>query len=591
MSRVRILPEILANKIAAGEVVERPASVVKELLENALDAGCGRVLVEVEKGGRSLIRVSDDGCGMNRDDALLATERYATSKLQDEQSLFAIPSLGFRGEALPSIAAVSQFTLVTRDVSSDTAAEVVIHGGTLKNVGSVGAPVGTLVAVRQLFYNTPARRKFMKTVNTEMGHIYDTVAGLALGWPKVQFRLNHNGRGVKQWSAAKPFERAVDVLGKDLQRDLFPLEGGASGAAVSGWISSPRVRRSSNRSIYLFVNGRRVRDRIVQQALFRGYAQRLVKGQFPVAVIHLQIPWDAVDVNVHPAKHEVRFAEQKGVYEAVAGAVAAALQERDRPAWQPAPAKPPRAAETPAVFSARPPRNNPLPLPDPPLPVVSETPAGAPPAEVQPLSTPPEDPWGEGFFAHLRVIGQLRNTYLVCESDDYGLLLVDQHAAHERIVFERLKRSAQGARGNAQKLLLPETVDFNFKDAQVLTAVLPDLNRLGLEIEPFGGQTFAVKAVPTFLENREILPLLEEIIAQLSATGVSGGLADALDDVLILMACHSAVRGHQALGEAEIKALLRQLDGCENPSHCPHGRPTWIHWTPAALEKLFHRTG
>lgn len=592
MPPIRILPENLSNKIAAGEVVERPASVVKELLENALDAGCRRVFIEIQRGGRSLIRVSDDGCGMNPDDAMLAIERYATSKLQDESTLFAISSLGFRGEALPSIAAVSQFSLVTRETASDSATRIVIHGGTLKSVDTVGAPAGTLVEVRQLFYNTPARRKFMKTVNTEMGHIYDTVAGIALGWPEVQFRLDHNGRPVKQWSAVEgSFARVVSVLGKDLQGDLIPLEHQEPGLQIAGWISSPCVRRSNPRGIYLYVNGRRVRDRVVQQALLQGYAQRRVKGQFPVAVVHLQLPYENVDVNVHPAKHEVRFAEQQRVYETMARITATALQKHDLPAWQPAGAADAAAgaaAETRTRFTAPVPRENPLPLEHdrPELaaagPVV--LPAAAPPPP------PSETDVAEGFFTGLRIIGQFQGTYIVCESREAGLLLIDQHAAHERILYEDLKQQAENTEGRAQRLLIPETVELNYQDAQLLTPLLPALNALGLEIEPFGGQTFAVQAVPPMLQNREIQPLIAEMTSQLAETGVSDELENALDSVLVLMACHGAVRAHQGLTETEIKDLLRRLERCRNPSHCPHGRPTWIRWKTSEIEKLFRRT-
>jgi len=334
MSKIKILPEILSNKIAAGEVVERPASVVKELVENALDAGSTRVVVDVEKGGRSLLRVSDNGAGMGHDDALLALERYATSKIFKDQDLFSINTLGFRGEALPSIAAVSRFNLTTRPASADSGTEIVVEGGKIKNVSEIGAPVGTMITVRQLFYNTPARRKFLKTIGTEMGHIADMVARIALGNSAVQFRLTHNGKRVKNWSAApETFARVVDVLGSDLKSSLHAVEFCNDGISISGWISLPRASRRTSRGIYIYVNGRFVRDRIVQHALFEGYTQRLVKGQFPVAVIFIDVPPDAVDVNVHPTKNEVRFARQRDVHEAVRRAVAQTLYEKDRPGW------------------------------------------------------------------------------------------------------------------------------------------------------------------------------------------------------------------------------------------------------------------
>ncbi|MBW1752851.1 MAG: DNA mismatch repair endonuclease MutL, partial [Deltaproteobacteria bacterium] len=358
MSKIKILPEVLSNKIAAGEVVERPASVVKELVENALDAGSSRIIIEIEKGGRSLIRVSDNGSGMNRDDALLAIERYATSKIFKDRDLFAISTLGFRGEALPSIASVSRFTLVTKDESSAVGTEIVVQGGTVKKVSDVGAPTGTMVTVGQLFFNTPARRKFLKTVNTEMGHIADAVAAFALGRPRVQFRLVHNGKVLKSWpTASDPVDRVVDVLGKSIENDLHSLKFDDNAVTVTGWTASPRVARSTSRGIYIFVNGRLVRDRVIRHALFEGYGKRLMKGQFPMAVIFIKVPYDQVDVNVHPAKHEVRFAQQKRVHDAVAGAVAETLRYGDRSAWitTPSTPRPPaveqhRIAEQEAVF-------------------------------------------------------------------------------------------------------------------------------------------------------------------------------------------------------------------------------------------------
>jgi DNA mismatch repair protein MutL len=283
-SKIKILPEILSNKIAAGEVVERPSSVVKELVENALDANSTRIIVEVEKGGRSLIRVSDNGEGMGHDDALLAIERYATSKIYKDQDLFSIKTLGFRGEALPSIASVSRFSLMTRDKKAEAGTEIIVEGGKIKNVSDVGAPTGTMITVKQLFFNTPARRKFLKTINTEMGHIADTMANIALGWPHVQFKLLHNAKTVKSWSLASDHvDRIADVLGKGVKDDLHRIQFGESNLSVAGWISDPRVTRSTSRGIYLYVNGRFVRDRTIQHALLSGYTSRLMKGRFPVA--------------------------------------------------------------------------------------------------------------------------------------------------------------------------------------------------------------------------------------------------------------------------------------------------------------------
>jgi DNA mismatch repair protein MutL len=590
MSKIKILPEILSNKIAAGEVVERPSSVVKELVENALDAGGTRIIIEVEKGGRSLIRVSDNGGGMNRDDALLAPERYATSKIYKDRDLFAISTLGFRGEALPSIAAVSKFWLVTRDETSQAGTEIVVEGGTLKKVSEVGAPLGTMVTVKQLFFNMPARRKFLKTVNTEMGHIADTVASMALGRPDVQFRLIHNGKVIKSWSATSdPVDRVADVLGRDVKDDLYKIEFSADYLAVAGWTASPRIARSTSRGIYVYVNSRFVRDRVIQHALFEGYNGRLMKGQFPVAVLFINVPFDQVDVNVHPTKYEVRFAQQKKVHDAVAGAVTEALRLVDQPQWTPRklPGEKPRISEPLARFSraeteisTRHPVSG------------IEYPASSIRHRVSSIkhqvSGIQAELWEQKRFGDLRVLGQFHDTYILCQSAD-GLILIDQHAAHERILFEQLKQRSSTARKAAQKLLIPETIDLGYREAEILKRLIPDLQALGLEIEPFGGNTFVVKSVPALLENKEVKPLVIEIVEKMAQIGFTPGLEKALDQCLILMACHGAVRANQQLSDKEIKGLLERLDRCEHPSNCPHGRPTWISWSIKDLEKSFGR--
>jgi DNA mismatch repair protein MutL len=619
MSRVRILPEILSNKIAAGEVVERPASVVKELVENALDAGATRILIDVEQGGQAMVRVSDNGSGMLRDDALLAIERYATSKIATDEDLFRIRTLGFRGEALPSIAAVSRFSLVTREAAADSGTEVVIEGGKLVSASETGAAPGTMVTVAQLFFNTPARRKFLKAVATEMAHISDIVAGMALAWPQVQFRLTHNGRVVKDWPAASdPFDRVVEVLGAGYRGELHPIGLSLEEVSVGGWVSSPRVHRKSAGGIFIFVNNRHVRDRVVQHALFQGYFQRLVKGQFPLAALFIRIPCDQVDVNVHPTKTEVRFARSNGVYEAVRRAVAQTVYDVDRPGFR---------QKTPETNQVRDGKENygglrvaagifgpenrgwkPLPQEEPPargqdvgeassldlrgtmpLPLELEISGGEPrPPSFQLPAYSSRDQteiWEKRGFAGLRVIGQLHNTYILCEAED-GLVLIDQHAAHERVLYEQLGRGGKVA---SQALLVPETVDLGFREAQALETLLPALREVGLEAEPFGGNTLVVKSVPAMLAGRELRPLIVEIAAAAAAAGGAVPF-DALDRCRQIAACHGAIRARQALGIEQMQALLRQMDECTNLSHCPHGRPTWLRYDAGVIEKAFKRT-
>jgi DNA mismatch repair protein MutL len=601
MAKISVLPENLSNKIAAGEVVERPASVVKELVENALDAGATRVIIEVEKGGQSLIQVSDNGVGMRRDDALLAIERYATSKISTDDDLFAIRTLGFRGEALPSIAAVSRFALITRDKAADAGTQISADGGKIKDVSEIGAPEGTMITVKDLFFNTPARRKFLKTVGTEMSHIADIVARMALGHPEVQFRLIHNNKVVKSWPlVSQHLDRIVEVLGKDSRPDLHAIEFNRDAVSISGWISAPKVTRRTSRGLYIYVNGRFVRDRSIQHGVFQGYAQRLVKGQFPIAVVFLKVPFGQVDVNVHPTKNEVRFVNPHQVHEAVKSAIAQTLYETDRLNWRPqngpqgqAPQKTSQIFESIAAF--RPAGKG-----------VGKDDFGFRPATSSAESISDfgiksreqkttdgrqrqqERMFESKGFSALRVVGQLHNLYIVCESDG-GLVLIDQHAAHERILFEQLKQRSDDRPSAAQKLLVPETFELNFREAEILEQMLSDLKNLGLEIEPFGKNTFIIKAVPALLSGRDLRPMIYEIVEKTAAVGYSPGLKDTLDQCRMVMACHGAMRANQQLSDEQIRELLHQLDECENPSHCPHGRPSWIRWDLNTLEKLFKR--
>ena len=590
MSKIRILPENLSNKIAAGEVVERPCSVVKELVENAIDAHAGRIIIEVENGGKSLIRVSDDGIGMNRDDAMLALERYATSKIYKDSDLFSIKTLGFRGEALPSIASVSRFSLVTKNELSETGSEIIVAGGRIKKVSQTGAPQGTMVTVKQLFYNIPARRKFLKSASTEMGHIADIISSIALGNPRVGFRLEHNRKIVKSWlPAPDPFDRVMDVTGSGLKSDFCKLEFNEKFISIAGWILSPAISRSTSRGIYIYVNNRFVRDRVVQHALFEGYRQRLMKGRFPVAVLFINVPFEQVDVNVHPAKQEVRFARQKEVHEAVKDAVSKTLRQFETHKWVETHKWEPTGhynqSDQDDLFVSEP--------------AISYAKTETMPSLYNAKPKTQDQLWDKKpCFADLQVIGRFHNTYIICESDlsasaaqaGQGLVLIDQHAAHERVVYEQLKSRYKGRKGPDQSLLIPETVDLSYREAEILEKLIPELCKLGLEIEPFGGNTFAIKSAPAILAGREIRPLIIEMVEKTAETGSVPDLEKAVDECLILMACHGAIRANQALTDVEIKKLLDQLDECENPSHCPHGRPTWIKWSKGEVERMFGRS-
>jgi len=576
MSQIKILPEILSNKIAAGEVVERPASVVKELIENAVDAESTKVVVEIKKGGRSVIRVSDNGVGMDRDDALLSVERYATSKIHNEKDLFSITTLGFRGEALPSIASVSEMEIVTRGASSEAATRILVVGGKIKEVTEIGAPQGTMVSVNRLFFNTPARRKYLKTEQTEMGHISDTVTRMALALPGIHFKFLHNGRSLGNWSHTPSLlHRIVDVLGGDLENRLYEVDYKGGGVVGHGFVGSPEISRTTSRGLYIYVNGRFVRDKVLNHAVMEAYEGHLMKGKFPLAMLFVNLPHDQVDVNVHPTKNSVRFEAPKQVHDMIAKAVSESLQKFDRPGWGPIPAVKP--TQPLVQYTISPPRGR-VSEPEPEL--TSQT-YRRPPEVTPPL-------WSEKYFASLRIIGQLHDTYIVCEAED-GLVLIDQHAAHERIVFESLKSAYNRSAITMQGLLVPETLELSHREADILETLLEDLRSMGLEIEPFGGKTYMIKSVPALLAGRPIKPLVMEIVEKAAEIGLASGLHRGVDECLAIMACHGAIRANQKLADKQMKALLEQLDTLEHASHCPHGRPTYVQRSLRQVEKDFKR--
>ncbi len=603
MARIRILPENLSNKIAAGEVVERPASVVKELVENSLDAGGRKIVVEIEKGGRKLIRVSDDGSGMSADDALLCLERYATSKISSDQDLFSIRTLGFRGEALPSIAAVSRFVLVTRHQDSDSATRIEVNGGRIQKVTEVGAPVGTVVSVGDLFFNTPARRKFLKRVETEMGHIADTVVAMALGWPEVVFELIHNGRRIRRFGRCPDqLARVKQILGQGMEREFIPLEVCDGYLELKGWIGRPAVVRTTSRGIYVFVNGRRVSDRLVQHALFEGYSGRLIKGRYPVAVLYLNLPCDQVDVNVHPTKHQVRFLDGRRIHNTICDQVAAALARWDRPRWQSA--GPNRKSSPCPVESGFDRRRRPDTLPGvgeqrsrPSLPTASRQEDLVPSAGEVTAAWPRQgkdrdwdDDQDQGLFAGLEVIGQFGASYIVCQSDA-DLIIVDQHAACERIAYEALKKAAGDKKPESQRLLVPQTLELGFSEARILEELAAHLASWGLEVEPFGGTSFVIKAYPILLEPAELETVIMQVVETAAETGIEQNLEKVLDRCLMAMACHNSLRARQRLNREQMEQILTRLDGCDDPFHCPHGRPTFVRWTLPEIEKAFGRSG
>jgi DNA mismatch repair protein MutL len=583
------------NQIAAGEVVERPASVVKELVENALDAGARAVAVDVEEGGLALVRVADDGSGMDREDAVLALERHATSKLRDAQGLSEIGTMGFRGEALPAIASVSRFRLDTAAAEDGAGTRVAVEGGGAPEVSDVGRPRGTTVEVRDLFFNTPARRKFMRAASTEAGHVTEAVIRLALARPDVGFTLRSAGRAVL---AARPgeglAERAALALGREAHRHLVPVDAARGAVRVRGVVCSPDHSEATARALYLFVNGRWVRDRGAAHAVLRAFAGSLPGGRHPAGVLFVEVPLGRVDVNVHPQKHEVRFAEAREVYDAIFHAVASALRTTpwlgrgsaapSAPGAEllPAPVAGEEAADVLAWARARPPEGSGASAPPAPAPFASG-------AFSFPVAAGEGVPRPAGYFGSLRFVGQHARTYLLCEAPGGALVVVDQHASHERLLFHRLRQAFQARTLPVQPFLLPQVVRLPPAVARTLEAGIEDLRIVGLEVEPFGGDSFAVKGAPAALGGADLEALLSDLAAQLAEVERASAVEEAFHDLLATMACHSAVRANQDLSPEEARALLDGLDAVDFKARCPHGRPVVFEVPLADLERRVGR--
>jgi DNA mismatch repair protein MutL len=602
-ARIKILPENLTNKIAAGEVVERPASAVKELVENALDAGCSEVTVEIEAGGKRLIRVTDNGNGMGREDALLSLERHATSKISSDDDLFHLATLGFRGEALPSIASVSRFTLASREAERIEGAEIYAEGGRVRDVKACGMAHGTVITVRNLFFNTPPRLKFLKSTETESGHVGEFLTRLAISRPDVRFTFLNDGRTVFRTLNGDLRERVVSLLGSALAADLYPVAHDSGGCSVAGLIAPPECSRSSASHIYTYINGRFIRDRVVQHAIIQAYRNFMEKGRFPIVVLFITVPPGEVDVNVHPTKHEVRFREQGQVHDALQAAVMGVL--RSTPWIKPSPQRYTVSAaasasagslrinevrESLSRYAATPVRQESFHVQPPVLPVSmpvhqSETRV----RQSEPVScTTLVDLVGTAYFSCLTVIGQLNAAYILCQ-DGGDLVIIDQHAAHERIAFEQLKTQFASSGVESQGLLFPETLELSFREGAALSEYSEVLERLGFGLEPFGGQTWLLNGVPRILADGEYLRTLRDILEELAGLGRSRVFADAEEDILTRIACHSVVRGRHSLTNTEIVALLKRMDAGEFSSNCPHGRPVFRRIGLGEIEKMFKR--
>jgi DNA mismatch repair protein MutL len=665
MGRIHVLSDQVANQIAAGEVVDRPASVVKELLENALDAGATRIRVEVEAGGRRLIRVADNGCGMVRDDALLAFERHATSKIRSSDDLLSIATLGFRGEALPSIASIARLELVTRPPDSATGTRLEIAGGKILAVEDSGGPQGTIIAVRDLFFNTPARRKFLRAETTELAHVTALVTHYALAHPEIHFELHSATHALLIAPPVdEPSERIYQIFGRDTPDQLLPLaaERRFDHAGVpepppwrrdadyappdpgflraSGFVSRPELQKLNRNSIYIFVNQRLIRDRLILHAITEAYRNIIPPTSFPVILLFLEMPPHEVDVNVHPAKTEVRFRQQSLVHDFVRDAIRTTLM-KTRPAasFVAALTASPRAAsslvletapepdaaeseappqsEDGAPFTLAPPELRPenVPLPfssaiagersesAPPPPMVSVSRDGDSLSTVQRApATPPNGhscaapalpEGGEPApslhsLASLKPLGQLRESFILATNDE-GLWIIDQHVAHERVLFEKILRERQTERVERQRLLMPMLIDLVPAQMAVFSTLAEELERNGCEAEPFGPHTIAIKAAPAGLGGTGLERMIHEVLEQPGASAQSDNLEAARTRIAASIACHAAIKVNMPLDPARMEWLLEELARTEHPTSCPHGRPIALRYSWKDIQRAFQR--
>ncbi len=576
MSRIRVLPENVASQIAAGEVVERPASVVRELLDNSLDAAGDRIEIAIEAGGRKLVRVNDNGLGMDRDDLLLSLERHATSKVRALEDLFSIGTLGFRGEALPSIASVSRLEITSRTDESIAGHRVRIDGGRLRSIEEAGAPVGTSVSVRDLFFNTPARRKFLRTAKTEAYHVLDSVSRIALPYRGISFRVREGDRTLLHYPASEnEVERLAMLFGREIAQRMKTVEHAAGRVNVRTNLAPPEHSRSRADRILVYVNGRNVRDRVLTRAVMEGYGQRLMKGRYPQVVVTLEMDSSLVDINVHPTKQEVRFREGRTVYRAVASAVDEGLSQGGGGVMHSAmsdrgvPSAPSGAWAHSAAEAAGP----------------YEAPERGDNRRADGNEAPSQKSFQERPYF---VIGQLGNTYILCQTED-GLLLVDQHAAHERIVYETLRKAVRNGTPQVQPFLIPKRMELSVAELGILEEHGDVLASLGLEAELFGGHTCLLRSVPALLLEADPEVFLKELLAGLRETGGRLDSGKALDRLLTVMACHGAVRAGKPLSEREMSALLDDLQRTDLPTNCPHGRPVSCKLTWGELERMFKR--
>jgi DNA mismatch repair protein MutL len=575
--KIQILPEDIAQKIAAGEVIERPASVVKELLENSIDAGASDISVELRSGGLQLIRISDNGEGISPEDVPLAFQRYATSKMKKAEDLFAIHTLGFRGEALPSIAAVSQMTMKTRTSHSMTGTKAVCEGGEIKRISEVGCPIGTEVEVRNLFFNIPVKRKFLKSIQTELRNSISHFLRLSLAHPSISFKFFHDDRTLHEHlKTESAFVRMEAVLGRDIYHHLQPIAFEDGEIRITGFASLPSFSKGNGDGIYLYVNRRFIKDRMIYRAVVEAYRHVIPAGRFPVVILFVHTPPSSIDVNVHPTKTEVKFKDSDRVFRTVHGALASlhalpSLQD-------------PRALEHERIsgtFAKR--ASSPIHS----FPVqFSLTEEGEKPLSMVKEATSPE--WNSEKKSDLRILGQVQGTYILCEGEK-GLIFIDQHAAHERILFEKYKREYEEGSVVSERLLLPMVMEFSTEESFILMSYLEIFQSMGFEIDPVGERTYAIRSIPSWIHQRDPQEIIRAILDELSFIQKEGKGPEPLHTMFVTLACHSAIRANFVLRREEMSELVGSLSSFKPSITCPHGRPVLFAISLEELAKQFKR--
>jgi len=579
--KIEVLPESISQIIAAGEVIERPASALKELMENAIDAGSSEVIVELKAGGLQLVRVVDDGEGMAREDVPLAFQRYATSKIKKAEDLYAIQTLGFRGEALPSIAQVSKMTLLTRTSHSLSGTKVICEGGEIKSVSEIGCPIGTEVEVKNIFYNIPVKRKFLKSIRSELRYAVNHFLRLSLSHPSISFKLIHDGRTLHEYSKTQsPLVRIEAIFGKEIYPHLQPIGFEDGEIGISGFSSLPSFSKRNSEGIYFYVNQRFVKDRMIYKAILDAYRHILPSNQFPIIILFINIPPSTVDVNVHPTKAEVKFKNPERIYQAVLAAIRMVV-EGDA-SWSEERMSENGKKEGVIQRGVQPffPIQDTLSLP------FSLTRGKL--EEFFMVREGERIKWDVEKKCPYLVLGQIQGTFILCEGEG-NLIFIDQHAAHERILFEKFKKEYESRSMISEKLLLPILIELSVEESYILESSGEALKAIGFEIEPMGEKLFAIRSIPSFIDQKDSKEIVRGILDELSFLEKQGRGEETLYSILVTLACHSAIRGNSLLRKEEMEKLVENLAPFHPTTTCPHGRPIFFILPLDQLKKQFRR--